>query len=267
MTKKSITHIKRNSVLIFLFLTIIISAIPNYYIIQTGSIKAGGGLFVFIVMWSPGISAILTLLLTRQSLKTIKWNLGKLKYILSAYLVPMLYVSLAYIPLWLIGFYNTEKELTLKSIAIPLLGVFVNIIAVLGEEIGWRGFLFPKLEKKMSFTKSALITGFIWAIWHTPALLFTEYGSEAPWYTALPFFVITLTAISLPMSYLCKKANSFWPAVLFHAAHNAFIQAFYDPFTIKNEISIYLIGETGLSLVIVSLIMLFIFHKESKAYC
>ncbi len=94
----------------------------------------------------------------------------------------------------------------------------------------------------------------------------TDYGNNAPWYTALPIFIIILTAISLPIAYLCKKANSIWPAVLFHAAHNSFIQAFYDPFSIKNEVTQFLIGETGLALLITSLILLFTYIKKSKCF-
>ena len=107
-----------------------------------------------------------------------------------------------------------------------------------------------------------MLTGFIWAIWHVPGLLMTEYGNNVPWYTALPFFIITLTAISLPITFLTKKANSIWPAVLFHAAHNAFIQAFYDPFTVKNETTLFLTGETGLTLAITSVVLLLVYLKK-----
>lgn len=255
---------KSTSVLIFLTLVFIISAILNYFIAQNDSILASENPLIISVMWIPGISAILTILLTKQSLRVINWRIGKLKYLLMSYCIPLLYISVAYLPIWFFGFFNSNKEFTVQSAILPLVGAFINVIVTLGEEIGWRGFLFPALEKKTSFTKAALLTGFIWAIWHTPALLFTEYGSSAPWYLALPFYYISLTAISLPMAYLCKKANSIWPAVLFHAAHNSFIQAFYDPFSIKNEISKILLGETGLALVITSLLLLLVFYRKGK---
>ena len=255
---------KNKKIWVFILFIILISTILDFFIIKSGTIKAGGGAFGIALAWTPGISALLTLLIFKQSLKTIRWTIGKIKYLIKAYFIPLLYISLAYLPLWMLGYFNSDKQLTIKSILIPLFGAFVNIVATLGEEIGWRGFLFPQIEKNTTFTKASLLTGFIWAIWHIPVLLWTEYGNNVPWYTALPFFIIILTAISYPMAYLCKMANSIWPAVLFHAAHNAFIQAFYDPFSIKNKTTQFLIGETGLALVITSIIVLIIFLKKNK---
>lgn len=251
-------------IFVFLIITALISAFVNYFIIRSGTIEAAGMALMLTIMWTPGISALLTLLILKQPLTSIMWKPGKIKYLVQAYYIPLLYISAAYLPLWIMGYYNTEKQFTIQSIILPVVGAFLNIIATLGEEIGWRGYLYPQLEKKMAFIKAALLTGFIWAIWHLPGLLMTDYGNNAPWYTSVPFFIITLTSISLPMSYLCKKANSIWPAVLFHGAHNAFIQAFYDPFSVKNEVTRFLIGETGLALVITSLVLLVIFIRKSK---
>jgi membrane protease YdiL (CAAX protease family) len=255
---------KNKKILVFLIVLIVISSVVDYLIIKAGTIEKAGTLLMLSIMWTPFISTMFTLLIFRQSIKTIQWRIGKIKYLAQAFYIPLIYISLAYLPLWMMGFFSTEKVLTLQSFVLPIAGAFINIVATFGEEVGWRGFLFPQLEKQMSFVKAALLTGFIWSIWHIPGLLMTDYGNNAPWYTAVPFFVITLTAISLPMSYLCKKANSVWPAVLFHAAHNAFIQAFYDSYSVKNGISKFLIGETGIALAITSMVLLIIYIRKSR---
>lgn len=36
------------------------------------------------------------------------------------------------------------------------------------EEIGWRGFAQPKLQKKCSPLMAALLVGVLWAAWHAP---------------------------------------------------------------------------------------------------
>ena len=46
----------------------------------------------------------------------------------------------------------------------------VNIIACLGEEVGWRGFLLPNLLEKFTPIKATLLTGFIWGVWHAPMI-------------------------------------------------------------------------------------------------
>jgi uncharacterized protein len=69
--------------------------------------------------------------------------------------------------------------------------VIRDFATVIGEEIGWRGFLVPELVKRHSLPATAIISGFIWAIWHYPVLLFADYHSPVPaWY-----YVPLLTAM------------------------------------------------------------------------
>jgi membrane protease YdiL (CAAX protease family) len=39
-----------------------------------------------------------------------------------------------------------------------------------GEEFGWRGYLLPRLVKRLSVVPAVLVVGAIWAIWHWPLL-------------------------------------------------------------------------------------------------
>lgn len=38
----------------------------------------------------------------------------------------------------------------------------------IGEEVGWRGFVLPKLQKSRSALNSTIILSIIWAFWHLP---------------------------------------------------------------------------------------------------
>jgi hypothetical protein len=60
-----------------------------------------------------------------------------------------------------------------------VLGPTLNAIGGLGEEIGWRGFLYKELGS-LGFWRCSLVTGVLWALWHVP-LFFEGYGdSEHP---------------------------------------------------------------------------------------
>ena len=37
-----------------------------------------------------------------------------------------------------------------------------------GEEIGWRGYLLPRLSGRVGLPAASLIVGVIWACWHLP---------------------------------------------------------------------------------------------------
>jgi uncharacterized protein len=51
--------------------------------------------------------------------------------------------------------------------------------AALLEEIGWSGYALPRLQALMSPLAAALALGFVWALWHLPALL--QVGRSPEW--------------------------------------------------------------------------------------
>ena len=39
----------------------------------------------------------------------------------------------------------------------------------LGEELGWRGFLLPRLAARQGPLRASLVVGLLWGLWHLPA--------------------------------------------------------------------------------------------------
>ena len=109
----------------------------------------------------------------------------------------------------------------------PLINMFLG----LGEEIGWRGFLYPQLKAKFGGRKGWLLGGMIWGAWHWPLILLIgyEYGAAAgnpvgyigfPVIGMLLFCVIT-AGWGILHDRLYEKSGSIWIPALFHGAINA----------------------------------------------
>ena len=101
---------------------------------------------------------------------------------------------------------------------------FINMIPAAGEELGWRGMLYPTLAERMSQRSAALVTGAIWGLWHAPAIAMGHnYGMGYAGFPIAGILTMTLmcTAMSCWLSLLRQRSGSVWPCALAHGAFNA----------------------------------------------
>ncbi len=107
----------------------------------------------------------------------------------------------------------------------------INTFVALGEEIGWRGFLYPQLKARFGRTKGWLLGGAIWGAWHWPLiwLIGYEYGTAAgnpAGYAGFPvtgmlLFCVITTGWGILHDRLYERSGSIWLPALFHGAVNA----------------------------------------------
>lgn len=100
-----------------------------------------------------------------------------------------------------------------------LFGGIINGIFTLGEELGWRGFLYNE-TRQLGFWKSNLLVGTIWGLWHAPIIL---QGHNYPDHPVPGVFLMVPLCISMGfiMSWLRAKTNSVIAPALFHGMLNA----------------------------------------------
>ena len=267
----------------FLGITLSISCIFYYLIISSGTLNAGGGIFVLLLMWTPGFAGIVTQLIFEHSLKGMGWKPGKFKYLGLAYILPVLYCLYVYGLTWIKGFGTFPspefmKQLTDTYPGVPgsyallifigimaTLGVMVSLLTATGEEIGWRGLLVPEMAKIMPYSRVSLVSGLIWALWHMPLIFFADYKLPGVpvWYSSL-MFLIMVVGISFVFAWLCLKSGSLWTAAILHASHNLFVQSVFTPLTGQTAVTPYIIDEFGCGLAITIVLIAFLFWRKRK---
>jgi membrane protease YdiL (CAAX protease family) len=108
--------------------------------------------------------------------------------------------------------------LALVNLAVTII---ISSVLLLGEEIGWRGYLLFRVAELTSGRRAALLTGVFHAIFHLPLLLLTTtYQSEGKRWIVVPMVMVTLTLAGVWYGWLRLWSGSIWPVSLSHSAFN-----------------------------------------------
>ncbi len=95
-----------------------------------------------------------------------------------------------------------------------LLGIGFMLVLGPVEELGWRGFALPLLQRLMAPFWAGLALGAVWGIWHLPAFLLSG-TPQADW-PLLPFLVGTLALSVLITALFGAFRGSILLPMLFH---------------------------------------------------
>ncbi len=196
-----------------------------------------------VAMWGPGVAAIIvTLTIAKQPFKSLRLNtLGPKRYYLWAWFLSPLLVILSGLLTILFRFGQLDTaftfmqqqiELTNTQLPIPvgmvvalqiaqalIFGPLINLVFALGEEIGWRGFLLPRLLP-LGQWKALTLSGLIWGLWHAPAIV---QGHNYPDHPVLGILLMTAFCIlqGVIFGWLYLNTLSPWVAGLAHGSLNA----------------------------------------------
>jgi len=117
------------------------------------------------------------------------------------------------------GFYwgNIWIGIALISVVNAFLGSLVNIPMYLGQELGWRAFMIPRLLKVLKPQMAFLVGGILWAIWH---YLLHLQVSTFTGSSILDFFGMVIICIPLGIifQYVYFRSKSIFAAAITHGA-------------------------------------------------
>ena len=128
-----------------------------------------------------------------------------------------------------------------------LLNFVVMLLVLMGEEIGWRGFMLPRVAELTTRRRAALVTGFIHGCFHLPLIVIcTTYDVEGSRWIAAPVAVATITAAGVFYAWLRDRSGSIWPVGLAHTfANTTFAWGFRAMVTTTPASLAYVAGEAG----------------------
>ena len=139
----------------------------------------------------------------------------------------------------------------------PLINFLIQCVILvltfaLGEEIGMRGYLQPRLMS-LGRTRALLVVGLVWATWHMPLYYFVaKLFPVGNVLFFLPLFYGTIVAASFFFGYLRIYTGSIWPASIAHSVHNT-AWSTLTAFTVTSSaglVNLYLVGDYGILILI-----------------
>jgi membrane protease YdiL (CAAX protease family) len=143
-----------------------------------------------------------------------------------ALVLPAVFLPIGYVVAGLLGIAtfhrpNASTNSWLVIAVSQLLNIAIAAIVLLGEEIGWRGFLLPRLQALTSGRRAAVLTGFTHGLFHLPLILLTTtYDTAGNRYFVAPLVVATVTVAGVFYAWLKNCSGSIWPVTIAHATAN-----------------------------------------------
>jgi len=102
-----------------------------------------------------------------------------------------------------------------------ILGALLNsVVLTFSEELGWRGYLHD-LWRGAGFWRASLGTGFVWGVWHAPAIFFFGVNYPDNRGVGIGLFVAFCMLLAPILTFIRDRAASVWAAGIFHGTFNA----------------------------------------------
>lgn len=174
---------------------------------------------VFMTRLTLGKDAMMTLLK-----RYLIWRVGWKWWLVAILLSPALQFTAVLLTSFLTGIpvdYSHPMIRDVVPLDAPLLTLVIPwiLFEILtnGEEMGWRGYVLPRLQAKYNALVSSLIVGVIWSVWHLPKSFGAGLNKDQSflWYT-----LFCLAAAVLYTWLYNNTRGSLLLVVLFHASQN-----------------------------------------------
>lgn len=204
---------------------------------------------VALLMWTPALGRLVATRVLDRAWKTtapLRWPRRALRSVLfpfgvelgiygSAWALGLALGLAAWAPRW------APDRLALNLALNTAIGVVIGGFGALGEELGWRGYMQPRLQSA-GVAFASVWVGLLWWAFHLPVVFALGYQESSHPVLTQAMFAVAGVADSYLWMWACTREQSVWPAVWFHAFHNVAGQGLF-PSLMKAD-AIWL-GEDG----------------------
>lgn len=204
----------------FIVVTLLVSAV----LLLAQSVFAVDQDLISLVMFAPTIAVILLIVVARRAVNRgapapvdrRRWLRGAC----IAVAVITAYGTILAVAATAFGVLRNDQP---WGYAVPVVAfIALQILGGIGEEIGWRGFLQPALETRMSKLPAAIMVGVIWALWHVHYFGDLLIGA---------MFILNCIGLSILFAYLTvgSRLQRGILAGVLHALVNLALFFWFDP--------------------------------------
>ena len=216
--------------------------------------------------WGPTFSALVVTAAAdgRKGARDLLHRCLKWRFPVQWYLVAWL-LPPAMMGAGLLLFYGMESDIghfELWRWRTALLLVVISVFSgPLGEELGWRGFLLPRMEPIFGSVKSGFVIGIFWFFWHTPlfwAPMGTTVSGTSVTVWAIINYLLYVVGLSIIFTWIFDRTGtSVVPTVIMHLTVNAdLVTPFFPHLTASNVRTVRELSTIPISLVALVLIAL-----------
>jgi membrane protease YdiL (CAAX protease family) len=155
----------------------------------------------------------------------IKWRVGASWFVVAALSPAILFAVGALAGRIWTGAWPALRDLGQVNF-LPYLGLwalpFWIVTSGFGEEVGWRGYALPRLQRGRTALSATLILWVFWVTWHIPAFFYLpNYREIGLWF--FPGFALGVFAGAIIYTWLFNGTGGSVPmAALFHGVFNFF---------------------------------------------
>jgi len=185
----------------------------------------------YLASFGPTVAALIVTAVTtgREGLKElwgriIKWRMGW-GYAVFAVFSPIVFFILSMVIARLVKGEWLDARLLGQANYLPYLGIWVLPLWLItfgyGEEIGWRGFALPRLQRTMSVQRATLTLAVVWSLWHTPAFFYLDTFQSLGGFVIIPGFLVGVFFGAVLLTWLYNgSGGSILAVAVWHALYD-----------------------------------------------